>query len=216
MENLTEGSSVGTTCGVFKPAECVRRWCSSNNVPFECFVSPWFDSLDLLLHYNDVKEHNTQKAHKGWFWFFGYSNGSMASNWGFDLFINIENASSNKGTVIVRVSSGKFASYCDREFYVFQNLKRRLEYATYAQIPKTQDQFGAVETNRWYNYYIAHDVKYRDDDKCNGQILEENLHGLIVQAEKKDASANGRMYGYRFSVPSMQGLLAELLDPLVS
>ncbi|KAG0049396.1 hypothetical protein BGZ83_005804 [Gryganskiella cystojenkinii] len=191
--------------------ECAKDWCSKNNVPFTCFVSPWFGSLELLVDYDYVERQNAHKACKEWFWFFGYSNGSMAVHWAFDLFINISDSSKYKGAVIVRVSGGKFLVYSYRTFYIFEGIKRKLKYAKHSEIPDTQ--FGSIESNRTHNYYIADDVKYEKSHKCEGQLLDENLRGLIDQA-RETKEERGRMHHYQFHVPAIEGLLADLVDGL--
>ncbi|KAF9280540.1 hypothetical protein BGZ74_002571, partial [Mortierella antarctica] len=137
--------------------DCARVWCSKNKVPFTCFVSPWLDSLELLVDYKIVDRENAHWAHKEWFWFFGYWNGSQATSWEFDLFINISDSSRYKGTVIVRVKSGKLGVYSDRVFFVFEGVKRKLKYAKSSEIPLSRHWYGSIESSSRFNYYIADD-----------------------------------------------------------
>ncbi|KAF9129225.1 hypothetical protein BGX30_014034, partial [Mortierella sp. GBA39] len=127
--------------------DCARAWCSNNNVPFTCFVSPWLDSLELLVDYDEVARLNAHKAHKEWFWFFNYYNGSLATIWKFDLFINISDSSRHKGAVIVRVTEGKLAAYSCQAFYVFEGLKRKLADEKYSEVPLTGPWSGCIETD---------------------------------------------------------------------
>lgn len=131
-------------------------------------MSPWLDSLELLVDYKTVDREDAHKAHKEWFWFFRYSNGSAATFWKFDLFINISDSSRYQGAVIVRVSSGKIIVHSDRIFYIFEGVMRKLKYAKHSETPFAQHQFGPIESNRTYSYYIADDVKYRQSDRCEG------------------------------------------------
>ena len=104
--------------------------------------------------------------------------------------------------------------HSERVFYVFEGIKRKLAYAKYSEMPFTQHHFGSIEINTTYNYYIADDRKYRQSNKCEGQLLDENLRGLINQAMGKEEG--GRMSGYRFHAPALGGLVADLVDELVS
>ncbi|KAI1297111.1 hypothetical protein EDD11_007235, partial [Mortierella claussenii] len=167
-------------CPEMLAGDCARIWCSNNNVPFTCFVSPWFGSLELLVDYVTIDFCNARQTHQEWFCFFTYSNGSSATHWEFDLFININDSSKHKGAVIVRVSAGKFIVWSHRTFFVFEGIKRKLKYAKHSEIP--QCQFGSIESDSTYNYYIADDVKYQPSDKCEGQLLDENLRELIDEA----------------------------------
>ncbi|KAF8954350.1 hypothetical protein BGZ46_002944 [Entomortierella lignicola] len=197
-------------------SECVRAWYSSLAHPpeFECFVSPWLESLNLERDYDLVTRQNLDRKHPEWCLFYDYFNGSMATSWGFRLFININKASKYRGNVIVRVTGGKLVAYSYEMMYVYQDLKRRLEYEKRSEIPSMQ--WGSDEISSEYNYYTAKDLTYNKyHEKCSSQLNDENLRELISSAEEANAR-NGRMYSFQFREPVQVGLMVDLLSPLIS
>ncbi|KAF9199704.1 hypothetical protein BGZ49_010141 [Haplosporangium sp. Z 27] len=203
-----------------KISECVRVWYTSlgQSVEFECSISPWLESLELAVTYENIAHRNSAKNHKEWVSFYKYSNEDTTTYWSFELFINIDKASPYRGTVMVFEAGRARSRGPYRKMYVYQDLKRRLEFENYSEAPNLAELFGTNETiNMTYNYHIVkNSTRIKYDTKSNAQLNDENLHELIGRAE--EAIACGRtMYSFQFQEPALVGMVAELLlFPLIS
>ncbi|KAF8961128.1 hypothetical protein BGZ46_001431 [Entomortierella lignicola] len=203
-----------------KISECVRVWYTSlgQSVEFECSISPWLESLELAVTYESIVHRNSAKNHKEWVSFYEYSNDDTTTYWCFELFINIDKASPYRGTVMVFEAGRAYSGDTHRKMYVYQDLKRRLEFENFSEAPNLAEIFGTNETiNVTYNYHIVkNSTRIKYDTKSNAQLNDENLHELIGRAE--EAIARGStMYSFQFREPALVGMVAELLlFPLIS